>query len=60
MCSLPNCFKPLAPNRSPIAGRTVNGAVWARPELRAEAQYCGLAATDELRRMSFKALREDL
>jgi bifunctional non-homologous end joining protein LigD len=51
---------PLAQKRSPIADLAVKGAVWTRPELRAEVNYRGLTATGELRHASFKGLREDL
>ena len=51
---------PLAQKNSPVAGLLVKGAVWARPDLRAEINYRGLTATGELRHASFKALREDL
>jgi bifunctional non-homologous end joining protein LigD len=51
---------PLAQKRSPVAGVVAKGAVWIRPELRAEVQYRGLTTTGELRHASFKGLREDL
>ena len=53
-------LNPLAQKRSQIAGLSVEGAVWTRPELRAEVQYRGLTATGELRHASFKGLRDDL
>jgi bifunctional non-homologous end joining protein LigD len=51
---------PLAQKRNVVAGIVAKGAVWAKPELRAEVQYRGLTTTGELRHASFKGLREDL
>ncbi|HLH50444.1 MAG TPA: non-homologous end-joining DNA ligase [Roseiarcus sp.] len=51
-------LKPLAQKTSPVAGLKVKGAVWTRPELRAEVAYRGFTATGELRAASFKGLRE--
>jgi hypothetical protein len=41
-------FQPLAQKRSAVAGFAVEGAVWTRPELRAEVNYRGLTTTGEL------------
>jgi bifunctional non-homologous end joining protein LigD len=49
---------PLAQTRSAVAGVTVNGAVWTRPELRAEVAYRGFTTAGELRHASFKRLWE--
>lgn len=53
-------FKPLIQKRSVVAGVIAKGAVWMRPELRAEVNYRGLTTTGELRHGSFKGLREDI
>jgi bifunctional non-homologous end joining protein LigD len=50
----------LATKRSPVAGIVAKGAVWTRPELRAEVAYRGLTTNGELRHASFKGLREDI
>jgi hypothetical protein len=44
---------------TPVAELKVKGAVWTRPALRAEVNYRGLATTGELRRESFKGLRDE-
>jgi bifunctional non-homologous end joining protein LigD len=44
----------------PVKGLKVKGAVWTRPELRAEVKYRGFTADGELRHASFKGLREDV
>jgi bifunctional non-homologous end joining protein LigD len=49
----------LVTKQSPAAGFKVKGAVWTRPELRAEVAYRGLTTTGELLHASFKGLRED-
>jgi bifunctional non-homologous end joining protein LigD len=53
-------FQALAQKRSAVAGFAVEGAVWTRPELRAEVNYRGLTLTGQLRHASFKRLRDDL
>jgi bifunctional non-homologous end joining protein LigD len=53
-------LNPLAVKRSPVADLAVKGAIWTRPELRAEVNYRGLTTTGELRHAWFKGLREDL
>ena len=60
MRSLLERFAPLVQKRCAVAGVTAKGAVWMRPELRAEVNYRGLTTTGELRHASFKGLREDL
>ena len=51
---------PLAQKYSAVPGLNVKGAVWTRPELRAEVAYRGFTTNGELRAASFKGLREDL
>jgi hypothetical protein len=40
---------PLARKQATVAGFAVKGAVWTRPELRAEVAYRGFTTTGELR-----------
>lgn len=42
-----------------VAGLTTKGAVWVRPDLRAEIAYRGVTTTGELRHASFKGLQDD-
>jgi bifunctional non-homologous end joining protein LigD len=60
MRNLLKSLDPLAVKRSPVASVVAKGAVWTRPELRAEVNYRGLTTTGELRHASFKGLRDDL
>ena len=44
--------------KCPVAGLKGKGAVWVRPDLRAEIAYRGLTSAGELRHASFKGLVE--
>jgi bifunctional non-homologous end joining protein LigD len=59
MRTLRQRLDPLAEPRSAAAWPKVKGAVWVRPEPRAEIAYRGFTTAGELCHASFKGLRED-
>jgi bifunctional non-homologous end joining protein LigD len=49
----------IATSKCSVAGLKTKGAVWVRPELKAEIAYRGMTTAGELRHASFKGLQDD-